>query len=81
MAVIICAPRPVTIKMVENDCPTCKKKTEFLFESYEWYGGEITCLNCGDRWNEDGRAERPFMRGWREKSIANAKARLERNSP
>ncbi len=77
----ICAPTPVDIRSMKKDCPVCEKETEFLCEYYEWYGGEITCLNCGDRWNEDGRARRPFERGWRERSIANAKARLERIPP
>ncbi len=76
----ICAPAPVEIKTTLIDCPTCEKKTEFLCEYYEWYGGEITCLNCGDSWNEEGRAPRPFERGWREKSISRAKATLEREA-
>jgi len=61
----VCAPRPVKIDRIKRDCPTCEKETIFQEEVYEWYGGQITCLMCGDRWNEDGRANRPFARNWK----------------
>jgi hypothetical protein len=54
-------------------CPTCKKRTTFLHLGQAWYGTSATCMECGDSWSEEGRAERPFMPKWRERSIASAK--------
>lgn len=56
-----------------HDCPTCKKRTRFFGWFQEWYGWELTCLSCGEVFHgEEGRAERPFMRGWRKLSIQRA---------
>lgn len=45
---------------------------------YEWYGPEISCLSCGERFNEDGRKPRPFMRNWRPESIRRAREHYAR---
>lgn len=47
-----------------------------LVECYEWYGASVSCLNCGDVWNDGERQPRPFYRGWREQNIAEMKKRL-----
>ncbi|MEE9598564.1 MAG: hypothetical protein V3V96_17455 [Acidiferrobacterales bacterium] len=69
----ICAPSPESVRLVRVRCPTCERRTYFVASTYEWYAGDMTCLACGDSWNEDGRAVHPFERGWRGKSIAAAR--------
>lgn len=54
-------------------CPTCKKRRRFYGWFQEWYGWEITCLGCGDRWQDGELAERPFRPRWRQENIAEAK--------
>lgn len=78
MTVHICAPAPVVVKLRRLYCPTCNRRTYSVISFYEWYGPDDTCLNCGERFNEDGRAPRPFMRGWRKDSIAAAKRHYRR---
>lgn len=54
-------------------CPTCNKNTFFVSLFEEWYGWDSTCLKCGDRWQSGELCPRPFARGWRKKSIEQAK--------
>lgn len=54
-------------------CPTCEKRTTFYGLFQDWYGWLITCLTCGDRWQDGEMLPRPFERGWREKSVERAK--------
>ena len=70
--VTICAPKPTMVTMSYLYCTTEETHRLMLSTSYEWYGGDLVCLGCGERWNEDGRAPRPFMRGWRLDSIKQA---------
>lgn len=70
----IFAPPVTGYKVTQVHCMTCDEKTEFLIQYWEWYSAEFTCLECGERYNaEEGRHERPFMRGWRERSIKEAR--------
>jgi hypothetical protein len=69
----ICAPPVTRRRIVGMDCPCCGKWTRVMQFFYEWYGASCTCLRCGDRWSDGERLERPFARGWRAKSIADAK--------
>ncbi len=56
------------------DCPTCKRIRFMVITHAPWYDTDRTCLRCGERWDVDGtRADRPFERGWRKKSIQAAK--------
>jgi transposase len=73
------APKPVNREVVKFHCSNCDVSREGLGEYYEWYGYELTCLTCGDVYTEDGRRERPFERGWRKKSVEDARKRLERH--
>jgi hypothetical protein len=59
-------------------CPTCEHRRKFLCEFQEWYGWLITCLTCGDRWENGEMLPRPFERGWRKRKIAEAKHRLSK---
>jgi hypothetical protein len=60
-------------------CPTCKKNRYFWGWFQEWYGWEITCLKCGDVWQDGERTERPFLRGWRKASVKSALAHARRS--
>ena len=80
MTAHICAPPPVDVAERHLDCPTCEATTLFVVASYEWYGAEFTCLSCGERFNEEGRCERPFSPGWRKRSIRQAWALRRRYS-
>lgn len=54
-------------------CLTCAKRRTFFGWFQEWYGWHVTCLGCGDQWEDGEMLERPFMRGWRAKNIETAK--------
>lgn len=56
-------------------CPTCSKPRYMASWFTPWYGWDITCLKCGDRWQDGEMSERPFERAWRSKSIRAARAR------
>ncbi len=62
------APRAVDFGIRRARCPTCDRPTRFVCFFYEWYGWGTTCLACGERWEDGEMLERPFVRGWREKS-------------
>src|SRR5262245_44901722 len=53
-------------------CPTCETRRRFAGFDAMWYGPTLACLGCGDSFSDGERAERPFARGWRKKSIAKA---------
>lgn len=74
----ICWSHPVEVRLMRARCQTCERRTYHVVASYEWYGPDGTCLRCGERYNEDGRAERPFARGWREQSKRDARASYRR---
>lgn len=57
-------------------CPTCEKRTKFFGRFEAWYGWLITCLSCGDQWQDGEMLPRPFERGWRTKSVKRAKRAL-----
>jgi hypothetical protein len=77
-AVHIHAPRPTERRLARIDCPTCKRRTFAVGWFTEWYGWDETCLRCGERWGDGERLPRPFVRGWRAKSIEQAKRRWRR---
>jgi len=55
-----------------RDCPTENAPRRMVGSFAAYYGWTITCLGCGDRWQDGERGERPFARGWRQRSIAHA---------
>ena len=57
-------------------CPTCKRRTTFACFLYQWYGWDVTCLACGENWQDGEHAERPFAPGWRKANIDAAKRLL-----
>lgn len=72
------APSADMVRLHRRDCPTCERRRYFVAAHYEWYGWDLTCLWCGDTWQDGYRRERPFARGWREKSKASARALYRR---
>jgi len=72
--VTVCSgPRGIIRRHVVH-CWNCKTKRRVV-EVYggAWYASLYTCCHCGDGWGDGERAERPFARGWRQKSILRAK--------
>lgn len=76
--VIICFAKVIEAVVEKQDCPACQSEQDFLCEFEEWYGWTKTCLNCGDSWMDGELCPRPFLRGWRKKSIESAKKRAEK---
>ena len=74
----IYAPPAIKRRIWAADCPVCGKWTRLMGFFYEWHGWTTICLRCGDRWSDGEIHERPFMRGWRQKSVADAKAHWRR---
>lgn len=75
-SVIICTSTAIASIRRVMRCPTCEQRRRMIIEDFAWYGFEASCCACGDRWDEFGeRAQRPFLRGWRAKAIAEAKAK------
>lgn len=54
-------------------CPTCDRRRRFVVLVAEWYDPLFTCCACGDSFATEGRLERPFARGWRQKASARAR--------
>lgn len=72
----VCMPQMERAWLAMAACPTCKHNVPKLFEAYGYFGGEATCLRCGERSCEDGVYERPFTRGWRKQVMRAAAQRL-----
>ena len=72
----IYAPKPTSVECVVNFCPTCDRLRRMLVKQYEWFGPDFICAGCGDRWSDGEMLERPFMAGWRRKSIEYARKEL-----
>jgi len=72
------APRPDSVVLRRVHCPTCERRRFFVVSHTPWYGINETCLWCGERFDDEGRAERPFERGWRKRSIESARRHYRR---
>lgn len=75
---ILCAifhrPAAMDVRLIRH-CPTCQQRRRFAgFDQPPWYGLTVTCCTCGDTWSDGERMQRPFARGWRQKSAAKARA-------
>ena len=60
------APAPVECRLVRQHCPTCERRTYMVALLYEWYGWHLTCLACGESWEDGERLPRPFAPRWRQ---------------
>ena len=67
---------PTTLFCGVNECPTCQRQRRMLGAFAEWYGTTWTCAGCGDSWADGEQLERPFARGWRQRSIRHARRQL-----
>jgi len=74
--VSICRPTVTDRKLKRLSCPTCKKKRMMWMWFQEWYGWHVTCLGCGEQWQDGEMLERPFMPAWRKKNIERAKKNM-----
>lgn len=72
-SVIICSPKVKEQRVMMRKCPTCNKKRKMFGFFQEWYGWHITCLGCGDQWQDGEMLERPFMPRWRKENIESAR--------
>lgn len=57
-------------------CPTCERDRRMFGAFQEWYGWDVTCAGCGDRWSDGEMHDRPFAPGWRRKNIEYARREL-----
>jgi hypothetical protein len=73
------APQPDTVALVRKRCPTCERRRYFVMMHTPWYGVSGTCLHCGDSWEDGERLERPFVPGWRNRAIRDARDRYRRH--
>jgi hypothetical protein len=60
-------------KLSRSTCSTCGKPRWMVCFFYEWYGWLVTCLGCGEMWEDGERLERPFMPRWQEENKRNAR--------
>ena len=67
------APQPDDFRIRRHFCPTCNRRTYMLWRHTPWYGVDVTCLRCGEEWQDGQRAERPFAPRWRERNKAAAR--------
>lgn len=68
-------PEVMERRLVRTACPTCEKRRWMAAWFMPWYGWDHTCLKCGENWCDGEMVTRPFLRGWRIKSVEAAKAR------
>ena len=70
------------VKALRVHCHTCRPfRVAAVGAFQEWYGWFITCLRCGDQWEEGERLPRPCRRGWRREHIQAARDRYRAYHP
>lgn len=77
MTLHILPARFTELRRMHRRCPTCARSRRMLGRFQPHYGWLVTCLGCGDSWQDGERMPRPFMRGWREKQIKEARCLFE----
>ena len=76
----ICGANYLEVGMPMVFCETCGRRRRMLYRMEAWRGGYWRCLSCGENYHsEEDRVERPFARGWRERSVVAAKEFWARN--
>ena len=70
------APQPDTKAIHATVCPDCGKRTRMISFHVPWHGWDSTCIKCGRNWQDGEWMALDFVRGSRQKSIANAKRRF-----
>lgn len=74
-SLVICMPAVLDKKKWRRVCPSCTFYATHVGFFQEWYGWSVTCLNCGEEWQDGEWGERPFVQGWRSKNIEAARKR------
>lgn len=69
----VCRTRVDSCRKVIQICWNCKKRRAMWGWFQEWYGWHITCLSCGEQWQDGEHVPRPFMPKWREENIKHAR--------
>lgn len=59
-------------------CPTCERRRAMCCAFQEWYGWTVTCLTCGDKWQDGEMLPRPFKPRWRNENVEAARKLLLR---
>lgn len=72
---IVCSPEVTKAKKWRRRCPSCTFRATHVGYFYEWYGWHVTCLRCGEQWQDGEWLERPFMPRWRQRNIEAARKR------
>ncbi|GEL19304.1 hypothetical protein [Pseudonocardia asaccharolytica] len=65
-AVFVCGPDNRNLRKRYWRCPSCERITETVVRHGGWWGVDILCCRCGDRWTDGQLRPRPFQRGWRD---------------
>ena len=73
--IYVCTAEAIYWSIRRWKCPNCGKR-RMLVETFEWYDALVSCLKCGDQWSGGERLERPFARGWRERSVDQLESHL-----
>lgn len=79
MTLHVYAPRPLETLLRRKDCPTCERPSRMVVLTWEWYGPSVTCMRCGERWEDGEMMERPFAPRWRERSKEAARRAYRRH--
>ena len=66
-------PRVTATRRLVDRCPTCRRRTRKVAQHEDWYGWQVTCCACGERWQDGERCPRSPERGWRQRSSEQAK--------
>ena len=70
------------VRAVRVHCPTCRPfRVAAVAAFQEWYGWMVTCLRCGESWQDGEMLMRPCEPGWRPKAIQAARTRYRRVHP
>ena len=69
----LCRPTITARRVRILRCPTCARRRRMWAWFQEYYGWHITCLTCGDAWQDGEMCPRSFARGWRAASVAAAR--------
>lgn len=56
-----------------GSCEGARRRVVLAYDHSPYYDAIATCCHCGDRWSDGELWPRPFMRGWRAKSVASAR--------
>ncbi len=65
-------------------CGTCGRVRPMAGTFGIWYGASLTCLGCGDHYDDEmypHRSPRPFRRGWQADRISRARRMWAQANP